>query len=282
MKNFSSSISGSNVNIVQSGGKTWINGVLYEGLHGSVHVTTINGKMYINGHPEEHYRKGGQEGSTDYHNGSGIAATETRTVEACKGFAVYLPCEVRVAQSTSASIEIEGDDNLLSLISTEVSGEILTIGLKPGVSVSMVCPFKIRLFLPVIEQIKVAGSDTGVKASEVITGRMLAIVVSGIGKIELPVQVKSVDVKMSGQGSCSLKGEATLQTMKISGQGSIHAGNLKSERSEITISGQGNCSVWVTEEMSAKISGMGNISYKGKPRISQKISGLGKINAVDF
>jgi hypothetical protein len=66
----------------------------------------------------------------------------------------------------------------------------------------------------------------------------------------------------------------------LSGAGNYHAEDLRSDSAEITISGLGKVTIWVTETLEVAVSGTGGVDYYGSPQVDQRISGLGRIQKV--
>jgi hypothetical protein len=66
----------------------------------------------------------------------------------------------------------------------------------------------------------------------------------------------------------------------LSGAGALEAGNLKCTSADITISGLGGATVWVTDTLTGKISGAGSVSYYGNPQTSFSTSGAGSFKSL--
>jgi hypothetical protein len=64
--------------------------------------------------------------------------------------------------------------------------------------------------------------------------------------------------------------------VRISGSGEYLAGDLARQSLRMVISGQGNATVRVAENLDITISGLGQVNYYGRPKLRQVISGLGK------
>ena len=66
----------------------------------------------------------------------------------------------------------------------------------------------------------------------------------------------------------------------ISGAGSVNAPDLKIQTANITISGLGGATLWVTDQLTGDISGAGSVSYYGTPQTNTNSSGLGKFKSL--
>ena len=129
-----------------------------------------------------------------------------------------------------------------------------------------------------IESIIVSGSgeiigETPIKSDE------LSLVVSGSGKMTLQLDVKKLDIAISGEMTLDLSGTAEQTGIGISGAGKVNAMDLKTTTCNANISGVGICNIDVTDSLTTHISGMGTINYKTAPKIiNGDVSGIGKLN----
>src|SRR5215212_8679511 len=67
--------------------------------------------------------------------GSGVMASETRSVSGFSEVALSGTGDVRIAQSGQESLTIEAEDNLLPLLETFVEDGRLTLRTRPGVDI---------------------------------------------------------------------------------------------------------------------------------------------------
>ncbi len=74
-------------------------------------------------------------------------------------------------------------------------------------------------------------------------------------------------------------GNAGKADISISGSGSFMGDPVKIASAEIHISGSGNCSCNVTDNLRASVSGSGNVTYQGNPRVDAHVSGSGKVRS---
>ena len=129
--------------------------------------------------------------------GSGNRKTEKRdlasfnSVEAAGAFQVTIECQ------QSQSFEIEGDDNLLPLIKTDVNGGNLRIHSDTQYNASK--PIAIRIGVPNLEKFTCSGAGdihiSGVKNDQLVLSN------TGAANIEASGETKSVDIKSSGAGN---------------------------------------------------------------------------------
>jgi HSP20 family molecular chaperone IbpA len=187
--------------------------------------------------------------------GSGNIASETRDVGSFSGVDVSGVFQVEITAQKDFAIEIEADDNLLSLIKTEVRGGVLRIETEKRVSTSN--PLKIRISAPDIENIEASGASR--------------VSLAGVNNDELRVDT-------SGASKINISGETANLTIEVSGASSIDAENLKAENANVDASGASHVSVFAVNELKSDASGASKIVYSGSPKnIEKKSSGASSV-----
>ena len=191
-----------------------------------------------------------------------------------------------LTQGETESLEIEADQDLLAELISEVRGDTLVLGIdedwinRIGKVISSVFSndeHKVIYHLTFVDlsQIKVSGKCT--LKCDSLDAKDLTLKVSGLGNMVInDMDCGSLETNVSGRGDISLSGHADHQKIRISGSADYNAPNLESLSTQITISGQGNATVRVQDDLDITISGLGQVNYYGQPKIRQVISGLGK------
>lgn len=213
--------------------------------------------------------------------GNGQMVTVERTTEAYDGISVSGWFDVDLVDGKEGEIILNGEENLLEHIRTEVKNGTLVIKVEKGVQLN---PSRanngIRITVPVeaINAVSFSGSGeiTGKKAlkAEDFTTSM-----SGSGDISLEIHTNTLTASMSGSGDIHLSGKAHYFEVSISGSGDIKAYDLDAQNVEATVSGSANIDITVRETLKARVSGSGDITYRGNPsKIDTKASGSGDIS----
>jgi hypothetical protein len=94
------------------------------------------------------------------------------------------------------------------------------------------------------------------------------------------LRFKDLDVDLGGLGEIRLTGEVQSQRVDLNGAGSYDGVGLKSQHSDVTISGAGSVRVWVEDSLKANVSGPGSIKYKGSPSVEKTNTGVGSIKPL--
>jgi len=208
--------------------------------------------------------------------GSGNVVTEERPLAEFKTITLKGVGRVVLTQGQTHSIAIQTDDNIMSLIETEVQNEQLVISqgnynLRPTT-------LKFNISVANLRGIAISGSGEVVGKSRFVSEDFFAKI-SGSGDMALELDVANLETNISGSGSMHFSGQADRHEAKISGSGKINAFNMYTKDVALKVSGSGDCKVTATEILDARISGSGDVFYKGQPRIISKISGSGSLES---
>lgn len=188
--------------------------------------------------------------------GSGNRKTEKRTLAAFKSVEASGAFKVNIVCQQSQTFEIEGDDNLLPIIKTDVKGGHLRVYSDTQYSASR--PMEIRISIPDLEKYISSGAGdvhvSGVKNDQLVLSN------TGATNIEAAGQTKFVDIESSGAGN-------------------IETNELHAERAKISVSGAANVEVYATQQLDVSVSGIGSVTYSGNPPVVNKsVSGIGRVS----
>lgn len=213
--------------------------------------------------------------------GNGNTVVIDRSVGEYDGIAVAGWFDVDLVNGKEGELTLEGEENLLEYIITEVKNGKLVIKTEKGVNLKP-SSWKdgIRITVPVesIDAISLSGSadivgKTTLKASDFKTA------MSGSGDITLDLETESLSASMSGSGDMNLSGNTDNFEATISGSGDIKAFDLIADNVEATVSGSADIKVTANKMLKARVSGSGDISYRGNPKkVDTKTSGSGDIS----
>jgi hypothetical protein len=186
--------------------------------------------------------------------GSGTAKTEVRTVGAFSAVEVSGALSAEISIGAEPRVEVSGDDNLVPLVDTGVSGASLSIrnhgNFRPSV------PLVVRVTAP--------------KLTAVMTSGATNVTLHGMRDDQLSITV---------QGAATVHGDGTVKqlTVETSGAGTLDLDRLTAERGNVRTSGSGTTSVNVTQALDVRVSGAGTVNYRGNPEVKQDVSGAGTL-----
>ncbi len=217
--------------------------------------------------------------------GSGNIQTEIREPGAFQAISIEYPgAEIIVEQGDKETVEVEADDNLLPQLSTEVLAGTLTIKsvqIDWKTSVDPSKPVKITITTKNLSAILLPTPAGNVEVNDV-QADMLKLDLSGGAQVRLNrIQVGLLDTVFSGAGDIQVSGTAEAIKLILSGLGSFHAADLESKKATIELSGMGDATVRVEEELVATITGAGSINYYGTPHVEQTLNGAGSVKPAE-
>ncbi|WOK09573.1 head GIN domain-containing protein [Imperialibacter roseus] len=224
--------------------------------------------------------------------GKGDIVRRALDIEAFAGINMTMAGTVTIERGETLSVEIEGQPNILDLISTDVEDGQWTI--YPRSCISNHKDFSVFITLPELENIILTGSgsittldsfdddvDILLSGSGKITyagqGEKANVALTGSGKITFTGDFTNVTVSHSGSGSVLLSGAADFLKATCSGSGGIDAYEMAATKAQVVNSGSGSSKVHVTDELEAVVSGSGSIFYRGDAVVDETDNGSGSI-----
>jgi hypothetical protein len=214
--------------------------------------------------------------------GSGQLETETREVNDFHAVSVRYPAEVTILQGGSPSVTIEAEDNLLPQLTTDVNGGTLTVHNDVRDWSERVHPTRpVKITITVTDLDDVDFSSAGRLVIEDLETDELEVSLSGAGDVTLTgLQADRLDCRLSGAGSIRADGTVDEVEMHITGFGSFYGEELVSRVADVRISGAGDATLRVEDQLNAEISGAGSIRYYGSPDVNQRVSGAGSVRRI--
>jgi len=213
--------------------------------------------------------------------GNGNFVVKERNVGNYDAVAVAGWFDVNLVEGNEGELTLEGEENLLEYIKTEVKNGKLTIKVAKGVNLKpSTWKEAIVVTVPVeeISAVTLSGSGDVVSKTTLRTDSFRTNI-SGSGDIVLDVEANAVKATMSGSGDITLSGKATDFYAQVSGSGDIKAYGLSSEFVEAQVSGSADVKVTANQTIKARVSGSGDIRYRGNPKkVDSKASGSGDVS----
>jgi hypothetical protein len=164
--------------------------------------------------------------------------------------------KVEIKASASRSGSLEGDSNVIPLVSWEASGDTLRIGPALGASFETARPVTAALRLP-IEKLVIRGS---VHASLMLNGGTFIL---------------------DSLGDSEVIGSGRLDSLILTGSGSARA-NLRgcsAKEAKINLSGSSDATIFVTGSLDVRLSGAASLKALGGAQVrSQEVAGSAKFS----
>jgi hypothetical protein len=210
--------------------------------------------------------------------GNGVQTTITKTTESYDKISTGGSFNVELVLGKEGTITIQGDENIISHIVTEVIGNELKVYFEKNRSYNYKQDITITIPFEKISALSFAGSGNLI-GKDVINANDFELKMTGSGNCKLEINAKNVDVKFTGTGSLKLSGTAEELEAKTAGSGDLNCTKLVSQNADVSVAGSGSLEVNCTNNLVAKVAGSGNIQYKGNPKIiDSKVTGSGDIS----
>ena len=210
-------------------------------------VTLTNGTSIVNGQVAA--------ASPDLVQGSGKVKQEERTLAPFSSVRINLAADVTVTKGANPASTITADDNILPLITTQVSGGVLTIS-----------------------NSKSFASNTQLLV-QITAPSLSSLVVDGAGDVNLSgVDEKTLELVTRGSGALRASGQVDALTARLEGAGDMGLFELQTHSAEVLLNGAGTIQVSASETFSGAIEGSGDILVHGHPRMVRSVvNGAGSI-----
>lgn len=115
-----------------------------------------------------------------------------------------------------------------------------------------------------------------------LKAKHLSLKFSGPGILEIEdLQAKQLEVELSGINRVKLAGSTDSQSIVMRGMTQYDAGLLMSKHTEIEMTGPGDLTVWVLEQLDVDVRGPGSVSYYGTPQIQKNLSPISRLTHLE-
>ncbi len=209
--------------------------------------------------------------------GNGNIKTETRNTSDYDGVSVGGFFDVILVKGKEGKIKIEGEENLMEYIITEVKKGTLQIKVEKGINLKTTRRLTVTVPVDEIEKVSLGGSGN-IKSDMLLKADDFDVSLGGSGNITLKVDANSIGSAIGGSGNIKLSGKANSIKSSIAGSGDIKAYELQVNYVKATIAGSGSIRISVKDEIKSTIAGSGSIYYKGNPpKINTKSVGSGSV-----
>ena len=209
--------------------------------------------------------------------GNGNVLTKTRSVASFEAISIGGSFDVNLIDDTEGKITIEGEENIIPYIITEVENGTLKVKFKKNLNIRTTEKLVVTIGFNTINSIAIGGSGNVNVLKKIITEKM-SLSLGGSGNIKAAIKATAIKTSIGGSGNIQLAGSTQNLKCSIAGSGNIKAYNLKTKEVKASIAGSGNIKITVSDKIKASVVGSGSIYYKGSPEfIDTKSVGSGDV-----
>jgi len=189
--------------------------------------------------------------------GNGHIKTDDRTISAFTDIDAGGAFEIEWQEGPPA-LRITTDQNLLSYVESDVSGD--TLHLRTHDQIWPTHGIKVVISSPTRADARIRGA---VKlTAKQLTGPKFALEASGASHVSLDGNIDELLADMTGASK-------------------LEASGLQTRSAEISTTGAGHAEVAAARSLKVAITGAGKVTYSGNPKIEKHITGAGSIHRKD-
>jgi len=186
--------------------------------------------------------------------GSGKRVMEKRNVTPFMSISTEGAFTIEVTCQKDLGLEVEGDDNVLTVVTSEVSNKVLR--LRNTKSYSSSEPVKFKISVPSLEGLSVTGAGN--------------VDIKGLNN-------EKFEIDAEGAPTINAAGNTKIINIDRSGAGKIDTHNLHASRAVVESKGVAQIDLDVADQLDVTISGPSSVYYKGDPVVNKTINGPGKV-----
>jgi hypothetical protein len=210
--------------------------------------------------------------------GSGNLETEEYAFTDFNEIEISDAFEFEIQQSSSYSINVTADDNVINYVQVSKDGQTLKIGLRTGLrigSVTLGIGFGILPYLgsvtlrasvtmPQLHGLTASGASHGT-VSDFSSAEDLDITVSGASRVTGDITAGNVDFGISGASTVQIEGSADDIDANVSGASHFNLDDFIVNNADVNFSGASSGTVNLNGRLDANLSGASILWYIGEP-----------------
>jgi hypothetical protein len=171
--------------------------------------------------------------------------------------------EFEIDQSSSYSINITADDNVMDYVQVSQDGQTLTIRLRRFISIGPVT-LRASVTMPQLHGLTASGASRGT-VSDFSSTEDLDITVSGASRVTGDITAGNVEFGISGASTIQLEGSANDIDAGVSGASHLNLDDFIVNNADINFSGASSGTVNLNGRLDANLSGASRLWYIGEP-----------------
>jgi hypothetical protein len=213
-------------------------------------ISVVTALVILRGWPEELVGSGNLETET-------YTFTDFTEVEVSSAFAF------EIQQSSSYSINVTADDNVMDYVRVSQDGQTLQIGLGRVIWLGPVT-LKVSVTMPQLHGLTASGASHGT-ISDFSSTEDLDITLSGASRLTGDITAGNVDFGISGASTVQIEGSADDIDANVSGASHFNLEAFTVNNADINFSGASSGTVNLNGRLDANLSGASTLWYIGEP-----------------
>jgi hypothetical protein len=195
--------------------------------------------------------------------GSGNLETEEYAFVNFTRVEVSSAFEFQIRQSSSHSVNVTADDNVIDHVQISQDGQTLKIRVGGAPSFRRVT-LKASVTMPELSGLTVSGASRGTVSNFNCT-EAVSIAVSGASRVEGDFTAGDIGFDVSGASAIELEGSADDMVTIVSGASTFNLGDFTVNNANVNISGASTGTINLDGRLDANVSGASTLLYIGDP-----------------
>jgi len=195
--------------------------------------------------------------------GSGNLETEEYAFADFTAVEIDSAFEFQIEQSSSYSINVTTDDNVMEYVQVSQVGQTLKIGLRTVTWFGHIT-LRASVTMPELSGLTVSGASRG-DIYDFSSTEDLDITVSGASRVNGDITAGNVEFDISGASTIQLEGSANDIDANVSGASHLNLDDFTIDNAEVNFSGASSGTVNLNGRLEANISGASRLWYIGEP-----------------
>ena len=171
--------------------------------------------------------------------------------------------QFEITESSTFSVNVTADDNVISYVRVSREGQTLTISL-PRVGGLRFVTLKASIAMSQLGGLTVSGASRGT-VSGFSSTEDLDITVSGASRVTGDITAGDVRFSVSGASTMELEGAANDMVAEVSGASRLNLEDFPVDNADVNISGASTGTINLTGRLDANVSGASTLLYIGEP-----------------
>jgi hypothetical protein len=186
--------------------------------------------------------------------GSGKRELQKRNVSPFTSISTEGAFTIEVTCQKDLSLEVEGDDNVLPYVTSDVSNNVLRLKNTKNYSTSE--PVKFKISVPNLDGFSY----------------------NGAGRIDIRgISNDKFEIDANGAPTIIVSGTTKVIDIGANGAVKVDTTKLHAARGVVETNGASHVDLDVTDQLDATVNGPSTITYKGDPVVNKSVRGPGKV-----
>jgi hypothetical protein len=182
--------------------------------------------------------------------------------------------QVELTPSKTPFVRASGDSMAVQHVHTEMVDAVLYIDAEHGLM-----PSQLSFQIGINELKEIVFDGQGLVVADRLESK--ALVLEGAGAFDLKnLRVKELVVVGNGRAAFRLSGQVKHQSIDLAGDGEYRGDQLKSRTSQVSVTGNGDVTLWADELLDVDVYGSAKVRYSGEAFVLRRIFGHGAVSKL--